>query len=55
MTLVYHVRSLSLSLYIYLFVAIFEEMARATKLANENENAQHKCHHQVRSKKEEEL
>lgn len=35
MTLVYHVRSLSL--YISLFVAIFEEMARATKLANENE------------------
>lgn len=36
MTLVYHVRSLSHYIYISL-LAIFEEMARATKLANENE------------------
>lgn len=37
MTLVYHVRSEHIYIYIYNFVAIFEEMARATKLANENE------------------
>lgn len=53
MTLVYHVRSKYI--YIYIFVAMFEEMARATKLANENEKRSAQLSSSGKKKKKEEL
>lgn len=52
MTLGYHVRSIYI--YIYrIFVAIFEEMTRATKLSNENEKRSAQLSSSGEKKKEE--